>query len=123
PHLSADRPLRLGDVVSGVEGVLGFAFGRFRLHPTSALRFVSRNPRPAPPPSPAGPLRIAAFNLENYFLTLGLRGARTPEGLTAQRARLVLALAGLDADIVGLVELENDGGNAGRDLVTALNDH
>lgn len=123
PHLPADGSLRLGDVVPSIEGVIGFAFGSFRLHPTQPLEVLRQNPRPAPPPSPGDHLRVAAFNLENYFSTLGLRGAQLSSELAVQRARLVLVLAGLDADIVGLVELENDGGRAGEDLVSALNAH
>lgn len=123
PHLPAEGSFRLGDVVPSIEGVLGFAFGSFRLHPTQPLEVLRQNPRPAPLPSPGDHLRVAAFNLENYFSTLGLRGAQTSSELAVQRAQLVLALAGLDADIVGLVELENDGGRAGEDLVSALNAH
>jgi uncharacterized protein len=48
------------------------------------------------------------------------RGASTPAELERQRAKLVAALAGLAADVVGLIELENDGGAALADLVDAL---
>lgn len=123
PHLPAEGSLRLGDVVPSIEGALGFAFGSFRLHPTQPLEVIHQNPRPAPPPPPHDHLRIAAFNLGNYFSTLGLRGARTSVELAVQRAQLVLVLAALDADIVGVAELENDGGRAGEDLVSDLNTH
>lgn len=119
-HLPADRPLRLGDRVVAAEGVLGFSFGDFRLHPTGELLFETRNPRPSPPPR-RGALRVASFNLKNYFLTLGSRGAATPEELARQREGLVEALVGLDADVLGLVEIENDEGAATSDLVSAVN--
>ena len=51
------------------------------------------------------------------------RGADTPEELARQRAKIVAALAGIDADVTGLIEIENnltDGPTA--DLVSGLND-
>jgi hypothetical protein len=90
----------------------------FRLHPTAAPIFAAGNPRPTAP-APAGGLRIASFNLHNYFTTLGSRGADTASERVRQRDKLVAALVGLGADVVGLVELENDTA-AIADLVAAL---
>lgn len=78
-----------------------------------------------------GGLRIAAFNLENYFNGNGrgggfptLRGAKTQEQLLAQQAKLVATIGSLGADVAALMELENDGygpDSAIAQLVRALN--
>jgi predicted extracellular nuclease len=120
PELSARTSPRLGDEVDALEGVLAFAYGSYRIHPTAAAHIVARNPRP-PAPTREGELRVAAMNVENYFLTLGSRGASTPAQLERQRRGLVAALRGLDADILALTEVENDGGAAVEDLCRALN--
>jgi uncharacterized protein len=66
----------------------------------------------APPPAPLQPLapgsvRVAALNLDNYFLRPGTRGASSELELVRQRSKLVAALRQLDADILALSELEN----------------
>ncbi|SEO90159.1 ExeM/NucH family extracellular endonuclease [Aquisalimonas asiatica] len=99
---------RAGDRVHAPVGVLTFAFDRWRLHPVEPPRFQAANPRPEAPASVSGDVRAAAFNVENYFLTLGERGAADADALERQRARLLAALQGLDADLLALVELEND---------------
>ena len=86
-------------------------------------------PRPAAP-TVAGELRLASLNLRNLFNGDGrgggfptARGARTPSEYAAQLARLVATLSSLDADIVALLELENDGYGADSSiagLVAAL---
>ncbi|MCP1675352.1 putative extracellular nuclease [Natronocella acetinitrilica] len=110
PYLDPDTATRrTGDRVSGVRGVLVHQFDAWRLHPVREPIFHAVNPRPAPPsPPPDDVLRVAASNVENYFLTLGRRGADSEAALERQRGRLLPALSGLDADLLGLVELEND---------------
>ncbi len=109
PYLDdASGTRRAGDRVHAPTGVLTFAFDRWRLHPVEPPRFTEENPRPQRPDSIAGDVRAAAFNVENYFLTLGERGAADARELERQRARLQAALEGLDADLLALVELEND---------------
>ncbi|AFY28987.1 ExeM/NucH family extracellular endonuclease [Cyanobium gracile] len=119
-----DQLLRRGDTITDVEGVLGFDFGKYRLQPTAPLSFTSGNPRPpAPAPAGAGQLRLASFNVLNTFTTLnaggaltdtGLapRGANTAEELERQLIKLTAALVGLQADVIGLMELENDADDA-----------
>ena len=51
---------------------------------------------------------MASFNVLNYFTTLGSRGADTAEEFTRQRTKIIAALAALDADVVGLIEIENN---------------
>jgi predicted extracellular nuclease len=131
PYLTAAESgtLRLGDRLAGVEGVLDFAFGRYRIHPTEPVFFESGNPRPASPPDVAGTLRIVAWNVANFFNGDGrgggfpTRGARSAVELARQRAKLVESLARLEPDVAALVELENDGvgpGSALRELADAL---
>ncbi|MBW4531150.1 MAG: ExeM/NucH family extracellular endonuclease [Aphanothece saxicola GSE-SYN-MK-01-06B] len=126
-----DQLLRRGDTITDVEGVLGFDFGKYRLQPTAPLSFESGNPRPAAPaPAGAGQLRLASFNVLNTFSTLdspgattatGLdpRGADTPEELERQLTKLTAALVGLQADVIGLMELENDADDATLTTIVA----
>ncbi|WP_052181694.1 ExeM/NucH family extracellular endonuclease [Cupriavidus sp. GA3-3] len=136
PRLAADHPVRAGDTVSGVQGVLEKRHGQWRLQPVpgaSAPVFQATNPRRgAPPRHPATTLRVAAFNLQNYFNgdgqgggfdAPGNRGAQDAAALARQEARLLAALRGLDADVIGVMEVENDGYgqySAIRQLATRL---
>ena len=117
--------LRLGDRVCEVEGVIDFAFGSFRIHPTLPVRFASAAARPEPPRAQRGALRIAAWNVENFFNGDGAgggfptRGAASAVEFERQRAKILAALAAVDADVFALAELENDGvaaGSAAREL-------
>src|SRR5262249_50760323 len=49
------------------------------------------------------------------------RGANTAEEFTRQRAKIVDELAAMNADAVGLMELQNNGSVAIQNLVDALN--
>jgi len=117
PHV-----VRLGDTVRGLTGVLGYGFGAYRLHPTEPAVFRRANPRPAAP-GPVGPatVKVASFNTLNWFTTVGGRGATTPLERERQLAKLVAALKGMDADVVGLMEVENNGDAAVKALVDRLN--
>ncbi len=117
--------VRVGDAVLELVGhVWRSQAGGYVLEPQPAPVFAARNPRPAAPESLPGDLRIAAFNLDNFFLSVGERGADHPAALERQLAKLVAALAGLDADVVALSELERDGdGAALLALAAALNGH
>lgn len=128
----ADR-FRAGDVLTGVTGVLDHAFGSYRVHPTQPATHVRANPPPQDPPEVGGSLRVASFNVLNYFDGFGstcgpsgraeCRGADGRSELERQAAKLVAALAALDADVLGLVELENDRDQSAlRDLVRRLNE-
>lgn len=123
--LSASNTLRNGDTVSLTNGVMHYAFGAYRIYPVDAPTFTASNPRDAAPVlSAEGNLNVSSFNVLNYFNTLNERGADTAEELARQEAKIVAALSSLDADIIGLMEIENDGYDAGSsisDLVNALN--
>src|SRR5690606_27555909 len=132
PGLSATNTLRSGDTVGGVTGILSFDFGEWRVLPTAAPAFVHSNPRPAAPVVPsASNLKVASFNVLNYFNGDGLgggfptaRGADNAAELSRQQAKIVSALSGLNADVIGLIEIENDGygpQSAIAQLTAALN--
>ncbi|HEX4871281.1 MAG TPA: ExeM/NucH family extracellular endonuclease [Nevskiaceae bacterium] len=132
PALSALNPLRGGDTVTALEGVLGFGFNAYRVQPLGSVPFVASNPRPAAPPLPAaGNLRVASFNVLNYFNGDGAgggfptsRGADSAEEFTRQRDKIIAAIVAMDADVIGLIEIENDGygpTSAIQDLVNGVN--
>jgi predicted extracellular nuclease len=156
-ELTAENTLRGGDTVEGAVGVLTYGWGgnaaspnayRMRVVGDPAMIadleyagslpgdfddvvpvFQPTNPRPESAPEVGGSVRVASFNVLNYFLTLDVFGSPTrstacgPEGdkqacrgantaleLERQRAKLLQALVKLDADVVGLIELENSEG-------------
>jgi len=132
PGLSATNTLRSGDTVTGLTGVMTYDFGQYRLLPTVTPAFVKSNPRPATPKVAANAnLKVASFNVLNFFNGNGLgggfptsRGADTPTEFARQKAKIVSALAGLNADVIGLLEIENDGYDnysAIAELTAALN--
>lgn len=118
--------LRIGDTAAGITGVLGFGFGQYRLQPTAPITFARTNPRPAAPEPVGGDLTVAGFNALNYFTTIDgpgndARGADSGLEFQRQEAKLVAAITALDADVVGLMEVENNGATAIGRLVDALN--
>jgi endonuclease/exonuclease/phosphatase family metal-dependent hydrolase len=94
------------------------------LEPTAPLVFTPANPRPPSPPSVgSSTARVASFNIENFFVTTPSagRGADNPAEFIRQRDKIVAALAGLNADVIALIELEKAGGNmAAANLAAAL---
>lgn len=134
--------VRAGDSVVGLTGNIRYSRGSggsgdetYRLMPTSEPVFVVDNPRPASAPDVGGSLRVASFNVLNYFTTLdgsgaicgpdmdqGCRGADNQDEFDRQQAKLVTALLALDADVVGLVELENNLAASLQSIVDGLND-
>lgn len=130
--LSASNTLR-GGSVANISGVMSYSFGEYRVQPIEDVVFTG-NDRPASPDDVGGNFKVAGINVLNYFTTLdengnvcgpsdlGCRGAESAEEFARQRVKIVGAIAEIDADIVGLVELENDDGQAITDLVAGLND-
>lgn len=125
--------IRLGDTLTGVTGVLSYGFGAWRLQPTQDAVVERTNPRPAGPDHVGGAIQVGSFNVLNYFTTLdepGVvtdtgddpRGADSAEELERQRVKIVAAILRLDAEVVGLMEIENDFDDAAVDnLVISLN--
>lgn len=111
------RTVRAGDQVITPDAILDWRYGNWHLQPRQAPVFSTLNPRkPAPDRPGAANVRVAALNLENLFNGDGqgsgfptARGARTASAFARQKARLIATLSALRADILVLVELENDG--------------
>ncbi len=145
--LSASNTLRGGDTATGTVGVMTYTWSgnaaspnAYRVRPVNALtgtiNFVAVNERPASSPAPTGRLRAAGMNLLNFFNTFtgctegvggastDCRGADNLEEYNRQLPKTVAAILGTGADVVGVVEIENDGygpTSALQALVDALN--
>lgn len=139
PDESPASAVRVGDTVSGLVGNLRYSRGSggqgnatWRLMPVDTPGFTLTNPRPGRP-DVAGRLRVASFNVLNYFSTIdtgkpicgpnpgNCRGADSDSEQARQLAKIVTALQMIDADIVALVELENNDSQSLQDIVVALN--
>lgn len=129
--LSAQRSFRLGTGLNKVTGVLSARDNNYKLQPTQPIQFSDDNPRSPTPPTIEGQLRVASFNVLNYFNGDGKgegfptsRGADNIEEFDRQRAKIIAAITAMDADVIGLMEIENDGFgplSAIQDLVNGLN--
>ena len=126
--------------MTGMTGNLRFSRGSggsgqesWRLMPTEHIVFANDNPRPGPPVV-AGSLTVASFNVLNFFSSIdtgkeicgpqnnqNCRGADSRQELNRQLAKTVSALHIMDADIVGLMELENNASASIAAIVDALN--
>lgn len=133
PGLSASNTLRSGYTVNGITAVLDQRFSLYRLQPVGPISFeATNNPRTAVPAPVGGTLKLASFNVLNYFNGNGngggfptARGADTEAEFIRQRDKIISAIVIMDADIIGLMEIENDGygsNSAIQDLVNGLND-
>lgn len=133
---STEDYIRVDDTIVGLEGVITYSYGDYRLIPTNTLTsesFVRNDPRTDEIEMKEGDLRIATFNVLNYFNSPfggdanqhgNNRGANSFEEFEVQQAKIVNAILRLDADIIGLMEIENNGfGDSGaiRQLVEQLN--
>ena len=134
PYLAPDNTLRLGDTLTGLSGVLAYSFDAYEIHPTSPVSFTRQNQRPVSTPAlQAGEVTAASANLLNFFTTLGssyicgpsgtlqCRGAGDAAEFTRQRDKLLAELSAMDADVLGLVELENNPSDSLQSLVEGLN--
>ncbi len=146
PYLASG--VRAGSTTDAITGVLddGLATAgdsgpvRYHLHPVSPPRFSVANGRRSAPAAVGGDVKVASFNLLNYFsaftdgagtadgCSLGgtvarqhCRGASNAGEFRRQQAKLVAALTAIDADAIGLMEVQNNGDLALQSLVAALN--
>lgn len=126
--LTTANAFRMVDEISDLVGNIRFSRGSggsgdegYRLQLTEDATITTRNPRPDSP-EVGGDLKVASFNVLNFFTTLDEgdnktgpgnafdpRGADNQAEFDRQLAKLVTALDELDADIVGLQEIENNG--------------
>lgn len=146
PYFSKDVVVRNGDipVLPAAGMVLSYAFNEWRVQPQLPLidsspaelkvSFTPANLRTDAPPAVGGDIKLASFNVFNYFTTLSsvnsaARGAKTQAEFDIQKSKIVAAINGLDTDVVALMEIENsvklgtpaDIDNALNDLVSGLN--
>ncbi|MBN1303693.1 MAG: ExeM/NucH family extracellular endonuclease [Anaerolineales bacterium] len=112
---------RGGDTLQNVTGILDYSHDLYRIQPTQGADYTVENTRPENPEDVGGRIKVASFNVLNYFTTLNSRGANTPEEFNRQRTKIIAAIAAMNADVVGLLEIENNT-EAIQDLVTGLND-
>lgn len=116
----------------------------FKLQPTQAVAFERSNPRTAAPAGVQGNYKVASANVLNYFTTFAdgktasgqsgqgcslggavsasnCRGASNLAEFQRQQTKLVASLSTINADVVGLMEIQNNGDVAAQNLVDALN--
>ncbi|HDZ8838792.1 TPA: ExeM/NucH family extracellular endonuclease [Aeromonas veronii] len=156
PSWDADQGyLRIGDQLTGLEGVIVYNKDAFRLVVPSditltagaLLRSPEEDRQDAPARLAGSDLRIGSFNVLNYFTShssiggaLNIlckdqadadnakgcnRGAKSQPEFEKQRTKIVNAITAMDADLLGLMEMENNGfedNSALHNLVTRLNE-
>jgi len=130
PYLGPDNTLRAGDLVPGLTGVLSYGFGAYELQPVGPVEFERTNPRPPISAAQPATTKVVCLNVLNYFNGDGQgggfptsRGADTVQEFNRQTDKIVSAIASIDPDIAGLIEIENDAppDSAIEDLTNALN--
>jgi 5'-nucleotidase len=120
PYISKAEPTRVGDTVEKFgSSVLSYGFSEWRLQPSapvdattpaiSRTTFKATNARTAAPANVGGDIKVASFNVLNYFVHFGgeARGAADEAAKEKQEAKIVSAISALDADVVALMEIEN----------------
>ncbi len=155
PYLTPDHPVRVGAAVTFTSPVvLDYRYSAWRFQPTSQLTADNAgivqpatfaNTRTSSPEDVGGALKIASFNVLNYFIETGEeyeadggscsyytdrdgnritvrscngegpRGAANDENLARQQAKIVEAINAMDADVLSLEEIENSAKYAGPD--------
>lgn len=117
----------------------------YKLQPTQPVTFSRDNPRPTAPGFVAGNVKVASANVLNFFTTFtngasvfdaatnqgcslgnsvsksNCRGADNLLEFTRQRDKIVNSLKLIDADVLGLMEIQNNGETAVTYLVDQLN--
>lgn len=122
-----DGYIRVGDKVSNLEGVLAYSYSQYRLiarddvvlEKSDFTRDVESDRTAYGPVLAAdGNLRVASFNVLNLFNSPfggaanahgDNRGAEEADEYQVQIAKIANAISMIDADIVGLMEIENNG--------------
>ncbi|NMR18992.1 ExeM/NucH family extracellular endonuclease [Cellulomonas fimi] len=162
PYVSLTNPVRVGAPATFTTPlIVDYRNNVWKLSPTSqvtpgneTVTFKNtRTPAPDAEALGAADLTVAAFNVLNYFTTLGVdvpgcvpfvdregngttvdecetengpRGAWDAAQLERQEAKIVAAINALDADVVGLMEIENsavvDGADAADEALATLVD-
>ncbi len=111
-----ENTIRSGSSVTNLEAIVGYGFGKYRLQPTEKITW-NYNKRPLTPPAVGSSnVKIASFNVENLFngvdnifTSANSRGAQSLAEFKRQIAKTMRAVHALNADVLGMIELENDG--------------
>ncbi len=140
--LSATNTLRTGDDVASVTGILDERFDGYRIQTNVGVNFNATNPRLNAPAAVGGTMKVMGLNVLNYFTDLDSnpannnpivtppngggvsfepRGAETAEEFTRQRDKIIAAITAASPDILGVIEMENNGNTAIGNLVDGLN--
>ena len=125
PELGGTDPtVRTGSVIKGVSGKLVKA-GSFLLLVVNQPLDWTPAARPQRPDVGEADVTVSSFNVLNYFTTIddgnnSARGADTDSEFGRQEAKIVSALIALNADVIGLMEIENNL-EAEQKLIAALN--
>ncbi|MDC6166723.1 ExeM/NucH family extracellular endonuclease [Paucibacter sp. XJ19-41] len=116
----------------------------YKLQPTAPVQFDRSNPRTAAPAAAGGNYTVASANVLNYFTTFtngqtasgqsgqgctlggassasNCRGANNLAEFQRQQTKLVASLSAINADVVGLMEIQNNGDVAAQNLADAIN--
>ncbi|WP_299797580.1 extracellular exonuclease ExeM [uncultured Shewanella sp.] len=127
--------IRIGDQINNLTGMVSYSYGEPRLVVTNEVvagDFVRINERSdAPEIANEGDIRVASFNVLNLFTSdsdIGGplnpmckdqadadasrgcgRGAHSLEDYQLQRTKIVNAIKAMNADVIGLMEIENNG--------------
>ena len=115
--LSYNSTVRLGDSVENLSGILDYSYSAYRILPITTPTFNATNAREQSPTiGSTSEIKVASFNVLNYFNGDGQgggfptsRGADSFEEFTRQSNKIAAAIAEINADVVGLMEIENDG--------------
>jgi predicted extracellular nuclease len=133
-----------GVVDYGLATASAAGLGDYKIHPTVTPVFVASNARTTTPPAVGGNVKLGSFNVLNFFTTFtngatasgqtgqgcslgggvsagNCRGADSLDEFLRQRAKIVEAIAAINADAYGLMEIQNNGSVAAQNLVDALN--
>ncbi len=127
-NLSASNTVRIGDTVKNLQGYLIETKQGYRLVAAQVPDFEASNARTeAPKAKAADHIRVASFNVLNFFTGETAanpfptrRGATNANELQRQQAKMISALSRMDADVIGLLEVENNGFDARSALATIV---
>jgi len=118
-QVTATSSLRSGSSVTGLTGIMDERFTGYRMQATD-FTVGAENARPTSAPAVGGNITVVGMNVLNYFTTFGSRGADNQTEFDRQEIKIVKAICELDADIVGLVEIENNGYGANGALQSLI---
>lgn len=117
--VTATNSVRSGATVTGLTGIIDERFTGYRMQATG-FTVGAENARPTSAPAVGGNITVVGMNVLNYFTTFGSRGADNQTEFDRQEIKIVKAICELDADIIGLVEIENNGYGANGALQSLI---